>query len=353
MVAEGIAPDRRPEVAVRLGSPRADPAPALEHRPSAQQRLRATWPARAPKQFSFSCSLSDSTYEVQDRCRSICCAIQAELPEKFESVEARESADGVRFNDNLLSAIQTMRSYLADLHSQLLANSRWHTHCHSEVCANSEGFLTLMLQANETLKRPDPFDTERRASEQSLRALDRLNFFKADAQTMVGPYLAIFLLAVRHWDPAEIGMAMSLPGFVTVLAQTPAGALIDWITRKRALVALAALGIGAGCLVLVTASGLAAVALAQGIIAIASIVMPPAIAAISVGLVGRRAFARRMGRKRSIQPWRRGRCRNSGRVDRVLACERRHLLFRCRDERGRGVRGDGYPPRGHRSRPGS
>jgi MFS family permease len=137
---------------------------------------------------------------------------------------------------------------------------------------------------------------ERIASPRSLRSLDWLNFFKADAQTTVGPYLAIFLMSVRHWTLSRIGMAMATPGVVTMITQTPAGALVDWIPRKRALVAGAALGLGAGCLFLIAASSFPAVALAQGIVTIATIVMPPGIAAISVGLVGHRAFARRMGR---------------------------------------------------------
>jgi MFS family permease len=153
-----------------------------------------------------------------------------------------------------------------------------------------------MRHAGELRERLAPCDVERCASRQSLRALDWLNVFKADAQTTVGPYLAMFLLASRQWDLATIGLALALPGCVTVLAQTPAGAVVDWITRKRALVAWAALGLGTGCLLLVTATGFAEVALAEGIIAIASIVMPTAIAAISVGLVGHRAFAQRMGR---------------------------------------------------------
>jgi MFS family permease len=137
---------------------------------------------------------------------------------------------------------------------------------------------------------------ERIASERSLRALDWLNFFKADAQTTVGPYLAIFLMAAHHWDVARIGMAMAVPGLVTVFAQTPAGALIDWIEHKRALAAVAALGLAAGCLLFVVATSFAAVVFAQGVVALASIMVPPAIAAISVGLVGHRTFARRMGR---------------------------------------------------------
>src|SRR5216683_3308014 len=171
---------------------------------------------------------------------------------------------------------------------------RWHTHCAYEGHRSPKD--APVLQPDEIFESREVFDAGQRASERSLRGLDWLNFFKADAQTTVGPYLAIFLLAARHWDLAKIGMAMSLPGFVTILTQTPAGALVDWTARKRALVTWSALALGAGCLLLVNATGLAQIALAQCVIAIASIVMPPAIAAISVGLVGHRAFARRMGR---------------------------------------------------------
>src|SRR5262249_50100859 len=97
-------------------------------------------------------------------------------------------------------------------------------------------------------------------------------------------------------DLTAIGIAMSVPGVVTTLAQTPAGALVDWIARKRVLVAVASLGLAVGCLVLVTSTALAAVVAAQGIIGLAAIVISPAIAAISVGLVGHRACAKRMGR---------------------------------------------------------
>jgi hypothetical protein len=92
-----------------------------------------------------------------------------------------------------------------------------------------------MLLADDIADALELRETERTVSEESLRALDWLNFFKADAQTILGPYLAIFLLAVRHWDVAAIGIAMSVPAVVTTLAQTPAGALLDWIAGKCAL----------------------------------------------------------------------------------------------------------------------
>jgi MFS family permease len=163
------------------------------------------------------------------------------------------------------------------------------------IAIHPHRFLPLLV-ATGIAKGLYVCEPERMVSARSLRSLDWLNFFKADAQTTVGPYLAIFLMAIRHLDLATIGIVMAVPGVVTVLTQTPAGALVDWVAHKQALVILAALGLGAGCLLLVATTSLSAVMLAQGMVAIAAIVMPPAIAAISVGLVGHRAFAQRMGR---------------------------------------------------------
>jgi MFS family permease len=138
--------------------------------------------------------------------------------------------------------------------------------------------------------------SRRKVSKQSLLALDWLNFLKADIQTTVGPYLAIFLLAVRHWDTGKIGIAISVPGIVAIIAQTPMGALVDWTAQKRILVMISALALGAGALLLIAADSLGVVTLGQTAIAVASTVIPPAIASISLGLVGRRWFAQRMGR---------------------------------------------------------
>jgi MFS family permease len=144
--------------------------------------------------------------------------------------------------------------------------------------------------------RTPPRKSRRQISRQSFFALDWLNFFKADTQTTIGAYLAIFLLVVRRWDPAKIGIAISVPAIAAIIAQTPMGALVDWSARKRALVVVSALGLGVGAVLLVSADSLAIVTFAQTTIAVASTIIPPAIASISLGLVGRRWFAQRMGR---------------------------------------------------------
>ena len=44
------------------------------------------------------------------------------------------------------------------------------------------------------------------------RALDALNFFLSDVRDGLGPYLAVYLLAVHHWDQAETGLVLSVAG---------------------------------------------------------------------------------------------------------------------------------------------
>src|SRR5690349_9529193 len=128
------------------------------------------------------------------------------------------------------------------------------------------------------------------------RALDALNFFLADVRDGLGPYLAVYLLAVHHWDQAETGLVLSIGGIAGLVTQAPAGALVDALRAKRALVAGAALAVTAVCLLTPAWPGFWPVAAAKGLSGAASAVFPPAIAAITLGLVGHAAFTRRTGR---------------------------------------------------------
>lgn len=132
------------------------------------------------------------------------------------------------------------------------------------------------------------------------RVLDWLNFFLADVRDGLGPYLAIYLLAVHQWQPASIGLVMTIAGVTALLAQTPAGALIDRTPAKRAVVAIAALLVTGSCLLLPLISSFGLVALTQTISAIAGSVFAPAIAAITLGITGPKAFTRRVGRNETF-----------------------------------------------------
>ncbi|MFL7961300.1 MFS transporter [Pseudomonas kielensis] len=131
-------------------------------------------------------------------------------------------------------------------------------------------------------------------------SLDSLNFFLADVRDGLGPYLAIYLLAVHHWDPASIGVVMTVAAMAGLVAQAPAGALIDRVRSKRAVVAVAALVVTLGCLILPFTSSFGLVALTQAIGAVAASVFAPAIAAISLGITGAKAFTRRTGRNETF-----------------------------------------------------
>src|ERR1700689_5748397 len=78
-------------------------------------------------------------------------------------------------------------------------------------------------------------------SVRSGRALDAANFFLADVRDGLGPYLAIYLLIVQKWDEASIGVVMSIATIAGIVAQMPAGALIDSPRAKRVIVAAAAI----------------------------------------------------------------------------------------------------------------
>ena len=137
-------------------------------------------------------------------------------------------------------------------------------------------------------------------SRRSLRALDLLAFFLADVRGGVGPFLAIYLQATRHWDPAGIGMALSAAGLTGVIAHAPAGALVDRLRRKRELVALAALVMAVGCLAILWFPSVPGVMAAQALVGIVGAVFLPALAGISLGLVGYRWLDRRIGRNESF-----------------------------------------------------
>jgi len=134
----------------------------------------------------------------------------------------------------------------------------------------------------------------------SLYGLDLLNFFSADVHAGVGAFLAIYLQATRHWDPAGIGVVLSAAGFGAIIAQTPAGWLVDRLERKRELVALVAGMIAIGCLAILWLEGVAEVAAVQAFMGAAGAVFTPAIAGITLGLVGHGRLDRQIGRNESF-----------------------------------------------------
>ena len=134
------------------------------------------------------------------------------------------------------------------------------------------------------------------SNRRSLKALDWLNFFNADVETGVGPFVSLYLASSRHWDPAQIGSVVAIHSMVSVFAQTPAGLIVDASRRKRGLIIAAISVVALGSFFIVRASSYLGQLTNQIAIGIAVVFVSPTIAAISLGIVGKQGFSRRVGR---------------------------------------------------------
>ena len=102
----------------------------------------------------------------------------------------------------------------------------------------------------KSAREPDAsIETKTSPSRRTLRGLDWLNFLLADVQTGVGPFVAIYL-AGYHWNEESVGLALTVGGIAGILTQTPAGALVDFLRSKRALVGVAVAALAAGALLI-------------------------------------------------------------------------------------------------------
>jgi MFS family permease len=132
-------------------------------------------------------------------------------------------------------------------------------------------------------------------SRQSLRGLDWFVFFLADVQTGFGPFIAVYL-TTQKWTQVEIGLVLSIAGLVGLVGQMPGGAIVDAARSERLVAGLAVATIGCCALGYAAWPIFPVVVVAATLHAAASCVLGPAIAAISLGLVGPLAIGERFGR---------------------------------------------------------
>src|ERR1700692_1383042 len=133
------------------------------------------------------------------------------------------------------------------------------------------------------------------ASPSRQPALDWLNFFVANVQTGFGPFIAVYLTS-EAWTQRDIGQVLSIGTFAAMLSQLPGGALVDALHNKRLAALAAALAIGASALIFAIAPRPLPVVVAEVLHGFASCMLMPAIAAISLQLVGRAGLGERLGR---------------------------------------------------------
>ena len=114
-------------------------------------------------------------------------------------------------------------------------------------------------------------------------------------QTGFGPFVSVYLTAQR-WTQFDIGLVLSAAGIVSLVGQMPGGAVVDAARSERFVAGIAIVAI---CVSALTYAALPIfpMVLAGSILhALASCVLGPAMAAISLGLVGHAAIGERLGR---------------------------------------------------------
>ncbi len=138
------------------------------------------------------------------------------------------------------------------------------------------------------------------ASGSSILGLDLLTFLMADVRDGVGPYLSVFLKGGLHWESGEIGIGMATSSVTEAVCQIPAGLPVDSVHAKRLLVVISGLMVGLSCLLVASMPKIIVVVGAQVGLGAASAILPPALAALSLGIVGRKLFPSRVSRNESF-----------------------------------------------------
>ena len=113
-------------------------------------------------------------------------------------------------------------------------------------------------------------------------------------QTGFGPFVAVWLVS-QGWSLTDVGIALSIGTVVALCGQLPGGGLIDRVHHKRDLTAIAITVVAVSALMIALTASIPAVWLAEVLHAIGSVVITPAIAALTLALCGHDSFSERLG----------------------------------------------------------
>ena len=129
--------------------------------------------------------------------------------------------------------------------------------------------------------------------------LNALNFFMADMQAGIGPFLGVFLLA-HSWSSGLIGTVMTLGGIAGMIMTAPAGAWIDATQSKRAFIICSGIATVLASAIILWSQEFWIVAFSQVATAIAGAAIGPAVAGVTLGIVKQSGFNRQNGHNQAL-----------------------------------------------------
>lgn len=126
-----------------------------------------------------------------------------------------------------------------------------------------------------------------------------LNFFMADMQSGIGPFVGVFLQA-HGWASGLIGTAMTLGNMAGMLITTPIGGFIDATNNKRLWVIVPGVSVVLASVIVLFSQNFGAVAASQIATSVAGAAIVPAVTGITLGLVKQKGFNRQNGRNQAF-----------------------------------------------------
>ena len=136
-------------------------------------------------------------------------------------------------------------------------------------------------------------------SSRGTRPLEALNFFMADMQAGIGPFVGVFLLA-HGWQSGWIGTILTIGGVAGTLMTTPVGALVDSTRRKRTYVILCGTCTVLASAIILLSQDFWVVTFSQVATAVAGAAIIPAVTGITLGMVRQAGFNRQNGRNQAF-----------------------------------------------------
>ena len=141
--------------------------------------------------------------------------------------------------------------------------------------------------------------TSNKKERRGIWPLQLLNFFMADMQAGIGPFLGIFLLA-HGWQSGLIGTVMTIGGVAGMIMTAPAGALVDSTRHKRMYVVVPGIFTVLAALLILVSQQFWLVSASQVATAIAGSAIGTAVIGITLGIVKQRGFNHQNGRNQAF-----------------------------------------------------
>ncbi len=126
-----------------------------------------------------------------------------------------------------------------------------------------------------------------------------LNFFMADMQSGIGPFVGVFLQQ-HGWASGLIGTALTIGNIAGMTIAAPVGAIIDATNYKRVWVIVPGIAVVTASALILASQQFWVVAASQIATSIAGAAIVPAVTGITLGLVRQKGFNRQIGRNQAF-----------------------------------------------------